>query len=91
VTMMSRLDLTAAFYGYHVDSYQNLAVAPCKTTAHGNCSGEETTGSVDAVYHYTKRFDGYIGAMYSSVANGLASGFLNKSTINPTVGVRFKF
>jgi predicted porin len=91
VTVMTRLELTAAYYGYHADSYQNLAVAPCTTAAHGNCSGTESVGSVDAIYHYSKRFDGYVGAMYSEVANGLASGFVNKSTINPTIGVRFKF
>jgi hypothetical protein len=29
--------------------------------------------------------------MYSQVSNGLASGFLNRSTIDPTVGLRFQF
>ena len=90
-TVIPKLDVTAAFYGYKVDAYQSGDVAPCSTNAHGNCSGTESVGSIDAVYHYTKRFDGYIGAMYSTVSDGLASGFLNTSTINPTVGVRFKF
>jgi hypothetical protein len=29
--------------------------------------------------------------MFSQVSNGLSSGFLNKSTIDPTVGLRFQF
>jgi hypothetical protein len=29
--------------------------------------------------------------MYSETSGGLASGYLNTSTVDPTVGVRFKF
>jgi predicted porin len=90
-TVMPQLDLTAAFYGYKADSFQAAAAAPCSTTVRSNCSGTEAVGSIDAVYHYSKRFDGYIGAMYSTVSDGLAAGFLNTSTVNPTIGVRFKF
>jgi len=94
-TVIPKLDVTAAFYGYKADSYETIAegavVGNCSTIKHGNCSGTESVGSLDAVYHYTKRFDGYIGAMYSTVSDGLANGFTNTSTINPTVGVRFKF
>jgi len=35
--------------------------------------------------------DAYVGAMYSQVSNGLASGFLHRSTIDPTAGLRFQF
>jgi hypothetical protein len=33
----------------------------------------------------------YAGAMFSKVSNGLSSGFLHTSTIDPTVGLRFTF
>jgi hypothetical protein len=34
----------------------------------------------------------YAGAMWSEVQNGLANGYaFNRTNINPTVGVRFKF
>jgi predicted porin len=85
------LDVTAAAYRYQADSYQSGTTAPCGTSAHGNCSGTETAASLDAVYHFSKRFDGYAGAMYSTVSDGLAAGFVNTYTINPTVGFRFKF
>jgi hypothetical protein len=39
----------------------------------------------------SKRFDGYLGVMYSQVSGGLSNGFLNTSTVVPTIGVRFKF
>jgi hypothetical protein len=90
-TVVPKLELTVAYYGYKADAYKSGAVEPCSTNAHANCSGTESVGSLDAVYHYTKRFDGYFGAMYSTVSDGLASGFKNTSTINPTLGVRFKF
>jgi len=35
--------------------------------------------------------DAYAGFMYSQVNNGLASGFLHRSAIDPTVGLRFQF
>jgi predicted porin len=85
------LDVTAAAYRYQADSFQSGATAPCGTSAHSNCSGTETAGSLDAVYHFSKRFDGYAGAMYSTVSDGLAAGFVNTYTVNPTAGLRFKF
>jgi len=32
-----------------------------------------------------------VGAMYSGVHDGVASGYLSTTNINPTVGVRYKF
>ena len=42
-------------------------------------------------YRFTKRLDTYAGAMFSRVSDGLASGYLHTSTIDPMVGFRFKF
>lgn len=87
-----QLDLTAAFYGESQSFYKTGTVlANCSTSAHGNCSGTLTAWSLAAVYHYSKRFDAYAGLMDSSVSDGLAAGYTNTSTIDPTVGVRFKF
>jgi hypothetical protein len=33
----------------------------------------------------------YAGIMWSHVSNGLASGFLQRSSIDPTVGLRVQF
>ena len=47
--------------------------------------------SLDADYRFNVHFDVYLGAMYSKVSDGLASGYLYTNNINPTVGLRYKF
>lgn len=91
-TVLSKLDLVAAYYGYHQNSYGIGANAGCSTTKAGTCSGTELAVSFSADYRFSKRFDIYAGAMYTSVSDGLASGFIfNTTTIDPTVGFRFRF
>jgi predicted porin len=95
-TALPGLDLTAAFYGYHQNSYGASQTTGCTTTVPGGqagtCAGHFEALSFDAVYAFTKRFDGYAGAMYSAVYDGVASGYnFQRNNINPTIGVRFKF
>ena len=91
-TVIPNLDLSAAYYYVHQNAYGTGAVAGCTTTASGTCSGTLQAASVTADYILTKRFDVYAGAMWSEVQNGLANGYaFNRTNINPTVGVRFKF
>jgi predicted porin len=85
------LDLYAAYYGYHQSSFATGALAGCSSTASAACSGELTAVSLAADYRITKRFDGYFGAMWSGVQAGLANGYLTKNSIDPTLGVRFRF
>jgi predicted porin len=91
-TVLSKLDLTVAYYGIHQNSYGIGANAGCDTNKAGTCSGTENVYSFSADYRFTKRFDIYAGAMYSGVHDGLANGFIyNTNNINPTVGFRFRF
>ena len=91
-TVLSRLDLTAAYYGYSQNSYGVGADAGCSTTKAGACSGTETALTFSADYRFTKRFDMYAGMMYTSVSNGLASGYIyNTASVDPTIGFRFRF
>jgi len=85
------LELVAAFYGYSQNAYGTGKQAGCSTSAHSTCSGRLDAFSIAADYRLTKRFDAYLGAMYSAVHDGAASGYLNTTNVNPTVGVRFKF
>jgi predicted porin len=85
------LDLTAAYYGYNQNAYGTGTQAGCTTSAHSVCSGNFEAFSFDADYRFNNHFDAYLGAMYSGVHNGVASGYLNTTNINPTVGVRYKF
>src|SRR5579863_738829 len=91
-TVIPKLDLTAAYYGYHQNSYAGGANAGCTTNVNGACSGNFESFSFDADYQITRRFDVYAGAMYSGVKDGVANGYnLQRTNINPTIGLRFKF
>jgi predicted porin len=90
-TVSPGLELIAAYYGYTQNAYGTGKQAGCSTAAHSTCSGSLDAYSVDVDYHFNKHFDAYLGAMYSGVHDGAASGYLYSTNINPTVGVRFRF
>ena len=82
------LDITGAFYHYDQNSF---GTTQCSNTSAGTCSGTLWAYSAMLDYRFTKRFDVYTGVMYSKVADGMASGYLNTSTADPMVGFRFQF
>ena len=84
----SDVDLIAAYYHQQQNSFGPVG---CSNASLATCSGQLDAVSFLVDYRFAKRFDAYAGAMYSQVSNGLASGFLNRSTIDPTVGMRFQF
>jgi predicted porin len=90
-TVAPGLDLVAAYYGYQQNAYGTGKQAGCSTAAHSTCSGSLEAFSFDADYHFNKHFDAYLGAMYSGVHDGAASGYIYSTNINPTIGVRYKF
>ena len=61
------------------------------TATASNCAGSENLVSISLDYQATKRLDLYAGIEWSEVKGGLASGFLYKSTIDPTIGARLRF
>jgi predicted porin len=90
-SVFPHLDLTAAYYGYRQNAYGTGTQAGCTTSAHSVCSGSFEAYSIDADYRFNQHFDAYLGAMYSAVHDGVASGYLATTNINPTLGVRYKF
>jgi hypothetical protein len=46
---------------------------------------------VDIGWQFAKKFDAYAGIMFSQVNGGLANGYLDRNTIDPTAGLRFRF
>jgi predicted porin len=90
-TIIPRLDLIAAYYHVHQNAFGTGAAAGCSTAARNTCSGNLETFSFDADFRVNKHFDAYLGAMYSGIHDGLASGYLFTTNINPTVGVRYRF
>ena len=90
------VDLSVAYYHEEQNSFQGgtpatLNAAHCSNASLAQCSGQLDAVSFVADYKFAKRFDAYAGIMWSQVSNGLANGFLQRSSIDPTVGLRFQF
>ena len=91
--------LTGAYYHEWQNSFaigdlgkSKFPLAGCgSATFSAACSGDLNALSLFADYKFSKRFDVYAGAMWSEVDGGLANGFLHDTTIDPTVGARFRF
>ncbi|HUO13201.1 MAG TPA: porin [Caulobacteraceae bacterium] len=83
-----KLDLAAAYYEYDQNSYKGNG---CADSSASSCSGAMNFASAVADQTLTKHFDIYAGVAYSTVANGLASGYLNRSVVSPVTGLRFNF
>jgi predicted porin len=73
-TALPGLDVTGAFQGYHQNGYG--AAAYCNNTSEATCAGTFKAFSLDAGYAFSKRFDAYLGAMWSEVAGGVANGYI---------------
>ncbi len=89
--VIPHLELTAAAYGVHQNSYGTGSAAGCSTKAKSTCSGSLEAYSIDADYRFNVHFDAYLGVMYSGVHDGMASGYMYTTNLNPTIGVRYKF
>jgi predicted porin len=90
------VDLSVAYYHEEQNSFQGgtaatLNAAHCSNASLAQCSGPLDAVSFVADYKFAKRFDAYAGIMWSQVSNGLANGFLQRYSIDPTVGMRFQF
>jgi len=90
------IDLVAAYYHEEQNSFQGgtpatLNAGHCSDASLAQCSGQLDAISFLVDYKFAKRFDAYAGIMWSQVSNGLANGFLQRSSIDPTVGMRFQF
>ena len=83
-----KFSVNAAYYREHQNSYSGNG---CGNVSLPTCRGDLNAYSAVLDYRVSPRFDVYAGAMLSTVSNGLASGFLNNTTIDPTIGGRFAF
>jgi len=77
---------------YHYDQPAFGAPVNCAdAAAFPNCHGTFDAVSFVVDWQFAKKFDAYAGLMFSQVNGGLANGFLHRNTIDPTVGLRFRF
>jgi len=86
-----RVDVAAAYYGYRQNSYGTGPNAGCTSNQAPSCSGALNGLSLSANWRFTKRFDAYGGTLWTSVRDGLSSGYLNTSNVATTVGIRYSF
>jgi predicted porin len=86
-----RVYVAAAYYGYRQNSYGLAANAGCASNQSPSCSGMLNELSLSADWRFTKRFDAYGGTLWTSVRDGLSSGYLNTSNIATTAGIRYSF
>src|ERR1700730_7191550 len=84
------LDLIGAYYHYTQPTF-GAFVNCTNPSAFANCHGTFDAVSFVVDWQFAKKFDAYAGLMFSQVKGGLANGFLNRSSIDPTVGLRFRF
>jgi predicted porin len=87
-SIMPEATLSAGYYHIYQNSFHGDG---CTTAAFSQCRGYENAASLVLDYRVTKRWDVYIGSMYTEVSGGLSNGFLHDSTIGTMSGVRFTF
>jgi predicted porin len=83
------LDVMAGYYEYLQNSYG--AGAPCSDATKPTCGGMYNAFSLAVDWRVAAKLDVYAGLMYQTANAGLASGFLHHDTVDPTVGLRFRF
>lgn len=87
------LDVMAGYYHYIQDSFFGTpsGPAPCSGPEHAQCAGTFDAISAAIDWRFAPKWDVYLGAMFSQVNGGLASGFFKRSNVDPTMGLRFRF
>ncbi|MDB5604507.1 MAG: porin [Bradyrhizobium sp.] len=89
-TVMTNVDVIGAYYHYDQPAF-GAPVNCADAAAFANCHGTFDAVSFVVDWQFAKKFDAYAGLMFSQVNGGLANGFLHRNTIDPTVGLRFRF
>jgi predicted porin len=98
-TYRKKTDITAAWYQQRQNTFRVPPTCGGSAGFRSSCSGTLNETSLYADYHFTKRFDGYVGVAYSFVSGGLAIAiphgpgvpYIYPTNVAPTIGVRFAF
>ena len=98
-TYRKKTDLTAAWYQQRQNTFRVPPACGGAAGFRSSCAGTLNETSLYADYHFTKRFDGYVGVAYSFVSGGLAIAIPHgpgvpynyPNNVAPTIGVRFAF
>jgi predicted porin len=91
-SLTDSLDVAAAYYHEWQNDYSG-GTQPCAVS---NGLGSKCAGTIDAAsatldWKFAPKWDTYIGVLYSKLGGGLDSGFVSKSNVATTGGIRFRF
>jgi predicted porin len=82
------LDLFGAYYRAMQSSYAKVS---CSNASSPQCSGHYDALSLVLDRRFGRHFDVYGGVQWSKVYDGMGSGYLQRASFDPTVGVRIVF
>jgi predicted porin len=83
------LDIIGAYYHYDQNQY---TIASCANPpSRGQCAGTMDAASAAIDWRFLPKWDTYIGTFYSQMNGGLDNGFLARSNLATTAGLRFRF
>jgi len=82
------LDLFGAYYRAMQSSYAKVS---CSDASSPQCSGHYDALSLVLDQRLGRHFDVYGGVQWSKVYGGMGSGYLQRASFDPTVGVRIVF
>jgi predicted porin len=89
------LDVAVAYYHYDQNSFvaspANILSCAKSATSLSSCAGTMDTVSALIDWKFAPKWDTYIGTMFSQMNGGLDSGFLSRSNLATTAGVRFRW
>jgi predicted porin len=88
-----QVDVMAGYYHHIQNSYFGTVTgpAPCSGPEHAQCAGTFDVVSAVVDWRFAPKWDVYAGTMFSQVNGGFAFGFLKRSNVDPTIGLRFRF
>ncbi|GLQ87443.1 porin [Dyella flagellata] len=82
------LDFFGAYYRAMQGSYAKVS---CSDASSPQCSGHYNALSLVLDQRFGRHFDVYGGVQWSKVYDGMGSGYLQRASFDPTVGVRIVF
>ena len=89
------LDVAVAYYHYDQNSFAassaNISSCAKSATSLSSCAGTMDTVSALIDWKFAPKWDTYVGTMFSQMNGGLDSGFLSRSNLATTAGVRFRW
>jgi predicted porin len=83
------LDIIGAYY--HYDQNQFTTASCLNPPSRAQCAGTMDSASAALDWRFLPKWDTYIGTFFSQMNGGLDNGYLARSNLATTAGLRFRF